>query len=92
MPEPVIAAFIAGVLAMGYAVGGFFFLRFWSRTRDSLFMVFAFAFWLMAANSALPILLGIPREDQSGVYLLRLGAFVLIIAAILGKNLSRRRS
>lgn len=91
MPEPTSVAFVAGIIAMGYAVGGFFFLRFWTRTRDSLFAVFAAAFWLMAMNQALPVLLGIPREEQSGIYLLRLGAFILIIAAVLRKNLQGRK-
>ena len=83
-------AFIGGLLSAGYAVGGVFFLSFWRRTRDSLFAVFAVAFWLMALNQALPVLLGVPREEQSGIYLLRLAAFILIIAAILRKNLSGR--
>ena len=83
-------AFIGGLLSGGYAIGGVFFLSFWRRTRDSLFAVFAVAFWLMAVNQALPVLLGIPREEQGGIYLLRLAAFVLIIGAILRKNLSGR--
>ena len=89
-PSPLIA-FFGGAIAMGYLVGGVFFWRFWSRTRDSLFLVFAAAFCLMALNQALPVLLGIPREEQSGIYLLRLAAFMLIIVAILRKNLGGRR-
>ena len=85
-------AFIGGLLSGGYAIGGVFFLSFWRRTRDSLFAVFAVAFWLMAVNQALPVLLGIPREEQGGIYLLRLAAFVLIIAAILRKNVRRGSS
>ena len=83
-------AFIGGLLSGGYAVAGVFFLSFWRRTHDSLFAVFAVAFWLMALNQALPVLLGIPREEQGGNYQVRLAAFILIIAAILRKNLSGR--
>ena len=83
-------AFIGGLLSAGYAVAGVFFLSFWRWTRDSLFAVFAVAFWLMALNQALPVLLGVPREEQGGIYLLRLAAFILIIGAILRKNLSGR--
>jgi hypothetical protein len=90
MPRPEVLAFFSGVTAMGYAVAGFFFLRFWSRTKDSLFFVFALAFWLMMLNAIVPVVLGIPREEQGGVYLLRLAAFVLITAAILRKNLRGR--
>lgn len=87
--SPTTFAFVGGLLTAGYAVAGVFFFSFWRRTRDSLFLVFGIAFWLMALNQALPILLGIPREEQSGIYLLRLAAFSLIIAAVLWKN--RRR-
>lgn len=79
--------YISGVITMGYLIAGLFFLRFWSRTRDKLFVAFACAFWLLALNQALVALAGVPREEQSWIYLLRLAAFTLIIAAIVGKNL-----
>jgi hypothetical protein len=79
--------FIAGVIATGFGVAGLFFLRFWSRTRDGLFAIFACAFWLLAANQTLVALGGIPREEQSWIYLLRLAAFVLIIVGIVAKNM-----
>ena len=69
-------------ITMGYVIAGLFFLRFWARTRDSLFVTFAFAFWLLALNQLLVALSGTPREEQSWIYLLRLVAFVLIIVAI----------
>lgn len=78
---------LSGAIAMGFFVGGLFFLRFWSRTRDQLFLAFAFAFWLMTANQALASLFGHNREDRSWFYLLRLAAFLLIIVAVLRKNL-----
>lgn len=90
MMSPAIVAFVGGLSAACYAIAGAFFLSFWRKTRDSLFMVFALAFWLMTLNQAIPVILGVPREEQGGVYLLRAAAFILIIAAILGKNLSRR--
>lgn len=89
---PGLVSFVGGLSAAGYAIGGVFFLSFWRRTRDSLFIAFALAFWLMTLNQAIPVVMGIPREEQSGIYLLRAAAFILIIAAILWKNLSRRDS
>ena len=86
MSEPVTTALVAGATTAGYAIVGVFFLRFWRRTKDALFLIFAVAFWLMAANQLAPALLGIPRESQGGVYLLRLAAFVLIIGGVLWKN------
>jgi len=88
--SPAVIAFVGGLSAAGYGIAGVFFLSFWRKTRDSLFMAFALAFGLMALNQALPVILGIPREEQGGVYLLRAAAFILIIVAILAKNLSRR--
>jgi hypothetical protein len=89
-PDPILAAFASGALSLGFLAVGLFFLKFWSRTRDALFLTFAVAFVLLAANHALPVLLKIPSEDQSYIYLLRLAAFVLIIAAVLRKNVGRR--
>jgi hypothetical protein len=84
------ANFTAGLLTAGYLVAGLFFIKFWRRSRDSLFAVFAAAFVMMAANQAAPVLFGIPDEALGGVYLLRLAAFLLIIVAILRKNMARR--
>jgi hypothetical protein len=83
--------YVSGIITMGYFIAGIFFLRFWRRTADTLFLIFGGAFWLMALNQALVTLSGIPREEQSWVYLLRLAAFCLIIAAIVFKNIEAKR-
>jgi len=82
--------FITGMLTAGYLVAGLFFLKFWRRTGDGLFLAFAAAFALMALNQAIPVVFGIPDEALGGVYLLRLAAFLLIIWAVLRKNIARR--
>lgn len=87
--DPIVVAFIGGLLTAGFAVAALFFLRFWKRTGDGLFLTFAGAFVLLTVNQALPVLLGIPSEDQGYVYLLRLAGFALIILAILRKNMRR---
>lgn len=89
-PDPLMVAFMGGATAIGCLVAGLFFLRFWARTRDRLFLAFALAFWLMAVNQALPVMLGLRDDAVGGVYLLRLSAFLLIIGAILAKNLRKR--
>ncbi|MFV3131087.1 DUF5985 family protein [Niveispirillum sp. KHB5.9] len=83
--------FIWGLITMGYLLAGLFFLRFWSRTRDLLFGAFAVAFWLLALNQGLVAVADLPREEVSWLYLLRLLAFMIIIAAVVEKN-ARRRS
>ena len=80
---------VAGGLSAGFLVLAAFFLRFWGRTRDGLFLVFSAAFALMAVNQALPVVLHIPQEDRGGIYLIRLAAFLLIIVAVVGKKLKR---
>lgn len=81
--------YASGAITMGYLVAGLFFLRFWFRTRDGLFAAFAAAFWLLALNQAVTTLSGVPREELSWVYLLRVAAFTLIIVAVVRKNVRR---
>jgi hypothetical protein len=88
-PDPTLFAFLGGALTVGFLTASLFFLRFWRQTGDRLFASFAAAFALLAANQAVPVLFGIPSENQSYVYLLRLAGFALIIWAILRKNMKR---
>ena len=78
--------FLSGAVSMGFLVCGLFFLRFWRRTADELFLAFAVAFALLSVGQALLALTGIPVEERSWLYLFRLVAFLLIILAILRKN------
>jgi len=79
--------FLAGATAMGFALAALFFLRFWRDTRDGLFLSFALSFLLLALVQALLTLADIPIEERSWVYLLRLLAYLLILVAIVRKNL-----
>jgi hypothetical protein len=83
--------FISGIIAMGFLTAATFFLRFWRRTRDPLFMAFSAAFVLLALNQGIASLTNLGREELGWVWLLRLAAFCLIIAAIVWKNLGGRR-
>lgn len=82
--------FIGGVLTMGYIVLGLFFLKFWRRTRDPLFIMFAWAFWLMAVNGFAVSASNGYELDVVWSYMLRLLAFVLIIIAIVRKNMEAK--
>jgi hypothetical protein len=82
--------FLYGMVTMGYMVAGLFFAKFWSRSRDPLFIIFALAFWILAASQTLLAIFNLPREEQGWVYILRLLAFALIIVAIVHKNISKR--
>jgi hypothetical protein len=78
--------FLSGATAFGFLVCGLFFLRFWRRTRDPLFMAFALAFALLGIGQAVLALANIPTEERGSLYLIRLSAFALILFAILRKN------
>ena len=78
--------FLTGMITMGHLVASLFFLRFWRRTGDWLFIAFGVAFLLFAVNQGLVALSGLPREEQSWIYLLRLAGFGLLVVAIIGKN------
>jgi hypothetical protein len=83
---------MTGMCGMGFLIAAVFFLRFWRRTGDRLFATFAAAFLLLALNQ---ILLGLPMiegEDQSLLYLPRVIAFALLIAAIVLKNVGKPSS
>jgi hypothetical protein len=82
---------LAGAIVTGYCVIGLFFLRFWTKTKDYLFAYFAAAFWLLAAERVVILRLGIAGSHNPMVYLTRLFAFLLIIAAIVRKNRAPRR-
>lgn len=86
MNDPVLAIFLSGMVTSGFLAAGLFFARFWSRSRDLLFLAFTLAFWLLALNQALVILLPEPNDRESWFYLLRVAAFLLIAAAIVFKN------
>ena len=84
---PLLAAYFAGLFTTASLVAALFFLRFWKRSGESLFLNFALAFVLLAANNALSAFIG--GDEYPAIYLLRLSGFALIIFAILRKNLAR---
>ena len=78
--------FLAGAITFGFFLAALFFLRFWKRTRDPLFLAFSTAFGLLGIGQALLALSDIPVEERSWLYLFRLAAFALILLAIVRKN------
>ncbi|MEJ0018049.1 MAG: DUF5985 family protein [Acetobacteraceae bacterium] len=78
--------YLAGMVTASFLASGLFFLKFWWRSRDLLFVAFAVAFWLLALNAALVVMWPEPHERRTWFYLLRVAAFLLIAAAIVRKN------
>lgn len=81
-----VSQLIAGAILMGYVVAGLFFLRFWRDTRDRLFLIFAFAFLLLGAQRLALVVTPAMLETYTGLYVVRLFAFLLILGAIVDKN------
>ena len=77
---------LSGLVIAGDLVASLFFLKFWRRSSDALFAIFAAAFLLLALGQTLLALSNLPVEERSWIYLLRLAAFVLIIVGIVHKN------
>jgi uncharacterized membrane protein HdeD (DUF308 family) len=78
--------FLLGVIATSSLAAGLFFLKFWKRTRDSLFLTFGIAFIVEGANRIGFMFLDKPSEGSPVIYIIRLGVFLLILGAILKKN------
>jgi zinc transporter ZupT len=78
--------FISGLIAMGYVTSALFFLKFFRRTADRLFLAFFIAFLLFAAEQGLLAWSRTAREEETWFYLLRLCGFLLIIAGVVDKN------
>jgi hypothetical protein len=83
-----VRAFVAGLLTMGYLVAALHFLRFWRRSGERLFLFFALAFGLLAAQRlGLTLLAAI---DSTWLYGARLLAFLLLLFGIVEKNRAAR--
>jgi hypothetical protein len=84
--------FLSGIAAAGSLGVGLFFLRLWRETRDRFFALFGFAFWVLALNWLALVWVAPASEDRHYFYVIRLVAFLLIIAAIVDKNRAAHRS
>ena len=78
--------FLSGAIAMACLAIALFFLRFWRRTSDRLFLIFSAAFVLMMTERIILVTIGSSHEFAPYVYVVRLLAFLLIIVAIVDKN------
>lgn len=85
-----LVTFMSGGVTVLYGIAVIFFLRFWRRAGDALFLSFAAAFFLLACNQAAVGIMGPDKEAQVVFYTLRLAGFLIIAIAILAKNISRQ--
>lgn len=81
--------FLVGVIATCSLTAGLFFLKFWRRTRDSLFLAFGAAFLIEGFNRVGLLVLDHPNEGSWTECFVRILASLLILGAILRKNYGR---
>jgi len=83
-------AALLGAIAMASLVAALFFLRFWRDTKDRLFLFFSISFCVEGLNRFALAGISDPNEDQPFVYFVRFLSFLLIVVAIVDKNLSKK--
>lgn len=82
--------FMAGAITLGYLAAALFFVRFWRNTGERLFVAFGVAFVLLALNQFIATYLEAGDERTVYAYSLRVAGFILILWAIIEKNLRGR--
>jgi hypothetical protein len=82
--------FLLGAVAAGMLLAALFFLRYWRDTRDRLFLLFALAFALEGLSRAALAGSPNPSEGQPVFYVVRLLAYLTILAGVVDKNLRPR--
>ena len=80
--------FLLGVIVTSSFVAAGFFLTFWRKTHDRLFLGFAAAFLIEGLNRLAFLGLDQPNEGTPPVYTIRLFSYLLLLAAIVHKNRS----
>jgi hypothetical protein len=80
-----------GAFAAGHVIAAAFFLRFSHKTKSTLFTIFAAAFLLLGISYGLLCVTTASEVEPRLVYLIRLGAFVLLIVGIIWTNIHQRK-
>jgi hypothetical protein len=83
-----ISSVLTGAVAMASLVAALFFAKFWRRTGDAFFALFAAAFAIDGIARFLVGIVDFSSEAEPLAYLPRLLTFGLIVIAIVQKNLS----
>ena len=81
---------LLGAIAMASLVAGLFFLRFWKDTRDRFFLFFSVSFFVEGMNRFALAMTSDPNEGRPFFYFVRFLSFLLILVAIVDKNISSK--
>lgn len=84
-----VEGFLLGVVVTASITAAGFFLKFWRRTEDPLFLAFGAAFMIEGLNRVAFLFLAHPNEGSPVIYLVRMLSYLLILSAITWKNRGR---
>jgi uncharacterized membrane protein HdeD (DUF308 family) len=84
-----IDGFLLGIIVATTLAAATFFLKFWRRTGDSLFLAFGVAFLIEAINRSCVLFIDEPSQGSPWIYLIRLASYLVILAGIVHKNRGR---
>lgn len=86
MDSIVLATLVSGMIAAGFLTAALFFARYYRSTRDALFVYFAVAFVLLAAEKLVVLVVPDWFPEPPWLFVVRLAAFVAIGVGIWEKN------
>jgi hypothetical protein len=78
--------FLLGVIVTCSFVAGAYFMRFWRKTKDPLFLGFGAAFLIEGCNRIVFLFFDTPEAGNPVVYSVRLLCYLIILFAIANKN------
>jgi uncharacterized membrane protein HdeD (DUF308 family) len=78
--------FLLGIIVACSFAAGAYFLRFWRKTADPLFLGFGAAFLIEGANRIVFLFFEAPEAGNPVVYSVRLLSYLIILFAIANKN------
>lgn len=91
MNREVLINFLMGIYTANCAAVSLFFLVFWRRSRERLFVYFSLCFMLLAVERVVLLASDTTDELRYSIYLIRFVGFMLLIYGIIEKNLRRGR-
>lgn len=81
--------FLLGFIAACSLVAGLFFLRFYRSTRDPLFLAFLIFFVVQGSTNTATLEMSQPNVGTPMIFVIRLLSVLVVLAAILWKNVAR---
>lgn len=89
LTHPILDFFLLGFIVACSLVAGLFFFKFWRATRDPIFLAFLVFFVAQGCTNAAILSLEHPNKGNAIVFTFRLLSVLVVLGAILWKNLAK---